>query len=38
MVVVKLSANPRYNDISYVPSSDFSHLAFFRSIDSRGAD
>ena len=38
MVVVKLSANTRYNDISYVPSSDFSHLAFFRSIDSRGAD
>jgi CubicO group peptidase (beta-lactamase class C family) len=31
-VIVKLSANPFYNDISYLPSSDASHLAFFRSI------
>ena len=31
-LIVKLSANPFYNDISYLPSSDASHLAFFRSI------
>ncbi|UVW33952.1 beta-lactamase family protein [SAR92 clade bacterium H455] len=37
-VIVKLSANPHYNDLSYVPSSDYSHLAFFRSIGAREAD
>jgi CubicO group peptidase (beta-lactamase class C family) len=37
-VVVKVSANPHYNDLSYIPSSDYSHLAFFRSIGSREAD
>lgn len=37
-VIVKVSANPHYNDLSYVPSSDFSHLAFFRSIGAREAD
>ena len=31
-VIVKLSANPHYNDLSYIPSSDYSHLALFRSI------
>ena len=34
-VIVKLSANPHYNDLSYIPSSDYSHLAFFRSIASQ---
>ena len=37
-VIVKLSANPHYNDLSYIPSSDYSHLAFFRSIGAREAD
>ena len=37
-VIVKLSANPHYNDLSYIPSSDHSHLAFFRSIGVREAD
>ena len=37
-VIVKLSANPHYNDLSYIPSSDYSHLAFFRSIGVREAD
>jgi len=31
-VIVKLSANPFYNDISYAPSSDFVHLEMFRAI------
>ena len=31
-VIVKLSANPKYNDKSYVPSNDFAHLELFRSI------
>ncbi|TYA53104.1 serine hydrolase domain-containing protein [Formosa maritima] len=31
-VIVKLSANPKYNESSYVPSSDFSTLEFFRAI------
>lgn len=31
-VIVKLSANPFYNDINYAPSSDWAHLALFRSI------
>lgn len=37
-VIVKVSANPHYNDLNYVPSSDYSHLAFFRSIGAREAD
>ncbi|ETN92390.1 6-aminohexanoate-dimer hydrolase [Gammaproteobacteria bacterium MOLA455] len=37
-VIVKVSANPYYNDLDYVPSSDFSHLAFFRSMGAREAD
>ena len=36
-VIVKVSANPHYNDISYVPSSDYSHLALFRSIATGSA-
>ena len=31
-VIVKNSANPRYNDSNYMPSSDFAHLAMFRAI------
>lgn len=31
-VVVKLSANPKYNDKDYVPSNDFAHLELFRAI------
>lgn len=31
-VITKLSANPYYNDITYGPSSDWAHLALFRSI------
>lgn len=31
-VIVKLSANPYYNEASYVPSSDFATLELFRSI------
>jgi hypothetical protein len=31
-VIAKLSANPYYNDITYAPSSDWAHLALFRSI------
>jgi hypothetical protein len=31
-VIVKLSANPKYNDKSYVPSNDFAHLELFRAI------
>jgi CubicO group peptidase (beta-lactamase class C family) len=38
IVIVKLSANPHYNDLSYLPSSDFANLAFFRSIANAGAD
>jgi CubicO group peptidase (beta-lactamase class C family) len=31
-VIAKLSANPHYNDTTYGPSSDWPHLALFRSI------
>ena len=31
-VIVKLSANPKYNDKAFVPSNDFAHLEFFRAI------
>ncbi|MEZ4884826.1 MAG: serine hydrolase [Chitinophagales bacterium] len=31
-VIVKLSANPRYNDVSYVPSSDAAALELYRGI------
>jgi len=31
-VIVKLSANPKYNDVSFVPSSDFAALEFFREV------
>jgi CubicO group peptidase (beta-lactamase class C family) len=31
-IVVKLSANPRYNDVEFEPSSDYASLEFFRSI------
>ena len=31
-VIAKLSANPYYNDTTYTPSSDWVHLALFRSI------
>lgn len=31
-IVVKLSANPRYNDDNFIPSSDYASLEFFRSI------
>ena len=31
-VVVKLSANPRYNDSSYIPSSDYAALELYRAI------
>ena len=37
-VIVKVSANPYYNDQSYVPSRDFANLALFRSIAAAGAD
>lgn len=33
-VVVKLSANPKFNDKSYVPSSHYSELELFRAIAS----
>lgn len=31
-VIVKLSANPKYNDPSYMPSNDFANLELFRAI------
>ena len=31
-VIVKLSANPFYNDTSYAPSSDYVHLEMFRAL------
>lgn len=31
-VIVKLSANPHYNDTSYIPSSDFANLELYRAI------
>jgi hypothetical protein len=31
-VIVKLSANPKYNDTSYVPSSDYAALELYRAI------
>ena len=31
-VIVKLSANPNYNDASYVPSSDYAALELYRAI------
>jgi CubicO group peptidase (beta-lactamase class C family) len=37
-VIVKLSANPHYNDRSYIPSNDFANLALFRRIANTGAD
>ena len=33
-VIVKNSANPFYNDTSYIPSSDFAHLALFRALSA----
>ena len=36
-VIVKNSANPFYNDTSYIPSSDFSHLALFRALSAATA-
>ena len=36
-VIVKNSANPFYNDTSYIPSSDFSHLALFRALSAAAA-
>ncbi|MCX7550912.1 serine hydrolase domain-containing protein [Xanthomarina sp. F2636L] len=33
-VIVKLSANPKYNDDSYIPSNDTSHIEMFRAIAS----
>ena len=31
-VIVKFSANPRYNDPDHAPASDRAHLALFRAI------
>ena len=36
-VIVKNSANPFYNDTSYIPSSDFAHLALFRALSAAAA-
>ena len=36
-VIVKNSANPFYNDTSYIPSSDFAHLALFRALSAATA-
>ncbi|HLV15582.1 MAG TPA: serine hydrolase [Xanthomarina sp.] len=36
-VIVKLSANPKYNDKDYVPSGDPAHLKLFRAIASKAA-
>ena len=33
-VIVKNSANPFYNDTSYIPSNDFAHLALFRALSA----
>lgn len=35
-VIVKLSANPRYNDAAFVPSSDYAALELYRAIARRG--
>ena len=37
-VIVKLAANPHYNEPDYIPSSNFSNLALFRAIATGGAD
>ena len=37
-VIVKNSANPFYNDTSYIPSSDFAHLALFRALSAATAE
>jgi len=37
-VIVKVSANPFYNDPGYIPSNDFANLALFRAIAAAGAD
>jgi hypothetical protein len=37
-VIVKLAANPYYNDPEYIPSNDYSNLALFRAIANTGAD
>ena len=36
-VIVKNSANPFYIDTSYIPSSDFAHLALFRALSAVAA-
>jgi CubicO group peptidase (beta-lactamase class C family) len=34
-VIVKLSANPKYNDPTYVPSSNFAALEMYRAIAAK---
>ncbi|MFT5216623.1 MAG: hypothetical protein ACI83H_001751 [Glaciecola sp.] len=34
-VIFKLSANPKYHDTSYVPSSDYASLELYKTIENQ---